>query len=78
MISIKTNRSVQCFAGTPGTAAALMATSDESVPKPTRLRAVTLKVYKTSVVRELAVYDVAVIPEASTEYAPSPILRLIR
>jgi hypothetical protein len=31
-------------AGTLGMAAALMATSDESVPKPTRLRAVTLKV----------------------------------
>jgi len=31
-------------AGTLGMAAALMATSDESVPKPTRFRAVTLKV----------------------------------
>ena len=31
-------------AGMLGMAAALMATSDESVPKPTRLRAVTLKV----------------------------------
>jgi hypothetical protein len=31
-------------AGTLGMAAALMATSDESVPKPTRLRAVTLNV----------------------------------
>ena len=31
-------------AGTLGMAAALMATSDESVPKPTRFRAVTLNV----------------------------------
>jgi hypothetical protein len=42
-------------AGTLGIAAALMATSDESVPKPTRLRAVTLNVLMASAVRELAV-----------------------
>ena len=42
-------------AGTLGMAAALMATSVESAPRPTRVRAVTLKVYITSAVSEIAV-----------------------
>jgi hypothetical protein len=42
-------------AGTLGLAAALTLSSDESAPKPTIVRAVTLNVYMTSAVRELAV-----------------------
>jgi len=42
-------------AGTLGIAAALIDTSDESGPSPTRFLAVTLKVYITSAASELAV-----------------------
>lgn len=38
-------------AGAPGTAAALMTTSDESELKPNEFRALTLNVYTTSAVR---------------------------
>jgi len=60
-----------------GTAEALMATVDESGPRPTRLRAVTLKVYLTSGVKELAVKEVVVTPVESIENAAEPYLMLI-
>jgi len=61
-------------AGTLGTAEALIATSVESAPRPTRLRAVTLNKYTTSAVSEVAVYDYETTPEASTVYAPYSVL----
>ena len=46
---------VNTTVGTSGFAAALIFTSVESAPKPTRFRAVTLNVYTTSAARVLAV-----------------------
>jgi hypothetical protein len=63
--------------GAVGTDAALTFNSVESAPRPTTLRAVILKVYTTSDVRELAVKNVVTIPVASTKYTPVPILELI-
>ncbi len=63
--------------GTLGSAAALMTISDDSAPKPSKLRAATLNVYKTSGVSELAVYYVVVTKVASTEYVPPAGMQLI-
>ena len=63
--------------GPVGLAAAFTINSDESAPRPAQFRAVTLNVYKTFAVSKLAVYDLVVIPVASTEYAPKTGMLLI-